>query len=518
MKTHFLNFAAAALIVLAAASCNKEEIINTGDDGTKAIALSISIGEPGTKAFDLDDRYQNDYGDFTSLDIYFTNTGGTILYHWAASDAANGNGKILWDNFVTAQNGVKFLGLSGDVTGVYVVANGKGSTLTDGEITTGANIQDLNQNMQLTSYGPAENQNAMPYAGGDITLAPVDHVNENAGTITIGDDPKDNGSYVHADIHLRPAISRVEIEKVGVKTKGENYYKYADGKIEQVNAVPETISEGDAYYSVAWENFNVEFVGVYMSDVYRVTNLFPASSEIGQWNVDNNFFATPGFDNSNAPIVNGAWASLANEINLNKILAYSNFNAVYQPFDEPGYTLPEGDNNNSWLFNGGAENGTNTKVLPFHFFVPYNVTDAQDVQKVGDAKDVDPKLHFQFDKAEGYDDMNSGFTITKIKKHTAANQEGEVIPEGQDIYDQLDVMYEWPVAIGDGKAYANVIKFVDEGGVDVVIKPGYIYRLKDVLIDPTNLNPAPSDNDVNNIYVEVDVVPFKVQNVYPVFE
>ena len=50
MKTHFLNFAAAALIVLAAASCNKEEIINTGGDGTKAIALSISIGEPGTKA------------------------------------------------------------------------------------------------------------------------------------------------------------------------------------------------------------------------------------------------------------------------------------------------------------------------------------------------------------------------------------------------------------------------------------------------------------------------------------
>lgn len=516
MKTHFLNFAAAALIVLAAASCNKEEIINTGDDGTKAIALSISIGEPGTKAFGLDERYENNYDDFTRLDIYFTNTGGTILYHWAASASADGNGEILWDNFVNAQNGVKFLGLSGDVTGVYVVANGKESTLTDGEIITGANIKDLNQYMQLTSYGPAENQNAMPYAGGDITLAPVNHVNENAGTITIGDDPKDNGSYVHADIHLRPAISRVEIEKVGVKTKGENYYKYADGKIEQVNAIPGTISEGEAYYSVAWENFNVEFVGVYMSDVYRVTNLFPASSDIQQWDTNGNFFATPGFDNSTAPIQNGAWASLENETNLNNILAYSNFNGVYQPFNEPGYVSEEGDN--SWLFNGGAENGTNTKVLPFHFFVPYNVTDGDEVSKVGTPGDVDPKLHFQFDKAVGYDDMNSGFTITAIKKYTAANQAGVVIQEGQDIYDQLDVMYEWPVAIGDGKAYANVIKFVDEGGVDVVIKPGYIYRLKDVLIDPTNLNPAPSDNDVNNIYVEVEVVPFKVQDVYPVFE
>ncbi|HIR32805.1 MAG TPA: hypothetical protein IAB85_01105 [Candidatus Coprenecus merdigallinarum] len=355
----------------------------------------------------------------------------------------------------------------------------------------------------------------MPYAGGDITLAPVDHVNENAGTITIGD-AKDNGSYVHADIHLRPAISRVEIEKVGVKTKGENYYKYADGKIEQVNAKPGTISDGEAYYSVAWENFNVEFVGVYMSDVYRATNLFPASSVIQQWNADGNFFATPGFENSTAPIQQGAWASLASEADLNNILAYSNFNNGYQPFNEPGYVSEEGDN--SWLFNGGAENGTNTKVLPFHFFVPYNVTDGDEVSKVGTPGDVDPKLHFQFDKAVGYDDMNSGFTITAIKKYTAANQAGVVIQEGQDIYDQLDVMYEWPVAIGDGKAYANVIKFVDEGGVDVVIKPGYIYRLKDVLIDPTNLNPAPSDNDVNNIYVEVEVVPFKVQDVYPVFE
>lgn len=518
MKTHFLNFAAAALIVLAAASCNKEEIINTGGDGTKAIALSISIGEPGTKAFGLDDRYQNNYDDFTRLDIYFTNTGGTILYHWAASAAvADGNGKILWDNFVNAQNGVKFLGLSGDVTGVYVVANGKESTLEDGEITTGANIKDLNNYMKLISYGPAEDQNAMPYAGGDITLSPVNNVNPSAGTITVGDDSKDNGSYVLADIHLRPAISRVEIEQVGVKTSGVNYYKYADGKIEQVTVIPGTINDGEAYYSVAWNNFNVEFVGVYMSDVYRVTNLFPASSNIEQWNVDNNFFATPGFENSAAPIQKGAWASLGSETSLNNILAYSNYNGnTYTPFGESGYTSDEGDN--SWLFNGGAESGTNTKVIPFHFFVPYNVTDDQDVQKVGDAKDVDPKLHFQFDKAEGYDDMNSGFTITQIKKYTADNQEGEVISTGQDIYDQLEVMYEWPVAIGDGMAYANVINFVDEDGADVDIKPGYIYHLKKVLIDPTNLNPAPSDNDVNNIYVEVEVVPFYVQDVYPVFE
>lgn len=523
MKTHFLNFAAAALIVLAAASCNKEEIINTGGDGTKAIALSISIGEPGTKA--LDAPYKNLEENFERLDIYFTNTGGKILYHWSAStDATDVDGQTLWDNFVNNENGVKFLGLSGDVTGVYVVANVPtlvvdGTSLTNGLITSDANIDDLNESMNLIVYGPTEEQTAMPYAGGDITLEPTSSVSENAGEIHIGDGGE-SGNYVKADIRLRPAISRVEIEQVGVKTYGTNYYEYANGDLEQISNLPESFEADKEYYSVEWRNFNVHFVGVYMSDVYRQTNLFPASSDIAQWNNTGNFFETPVFEDGNAPISEGKWLALSTaEPNLNNILAYSGYNGGYSDLVEDQNYIKLDDNPNSWLFNGaGGEGSNNPNIIPFHFFVPYNVIDGDNVSKVGLPDDVDPKLHFQFTKGDEYDNDN-GFQIVRILKYTQDYPGGVEVSVG-NVFEQLKVMYNWPSTLGDGTAYANVIKFVDKevNGQDVEIKPGYIYRLQQVLIDPTNLNPAPSNNDVNDIYVVVKVEPFHEQDVYPVFE
>lgn len=526
MKTHFLNFAAAALIVLAAASCNKEEIINTGGDGTKAIALSISIGEPGTKAFDA--PYKEGMRDFKNLDIYFTNTGGKILYHWAASAiTTDPDGRILWENFVTnSTNGVKFLGLSGEVTGVYVVANGPTlqvaeENIGNGKIESDVNINDLNDLMELVSYVPTAGQDDMPYAGGDITLVPTSSVNENAGEIHIGDGGE-SGNYVKADIRLRPAISRVEIEQVGVKTYGTNYYEYANGDLEQISNLPESLEADKEYYSVDWKNFNVHFVGVYMSDVYRQTNLFPASSDIAQWNNTGNFFETPVFEDGNAPISKGKWLALSTaEPDLNNILAYSGYNGEYSDLVEDQNYIKLDDTPNSWLFNGAGEEGSNNpNIIPFHFFVPYDVTDGENVSKVGDPDDVDPKLHFQFTKGDEYDNDNDNrFQIVKILKYTQDNTAGEEVSVG-NVFEQLKVMYNWPSTLGDGTAYANVIKFVDKevGGSIVEIKPGYIYRLQQVLIDPTNLNPAPSNNDVNDVYVVVTVIPFAEKDVYPVFE
>lgn len=527
MKTHFLNFAAAALIVLAAAACNKEEIINTGDDGTKAIALSISIGEPGTKGAVMNAPYKDLEDGFETLDIYFTNTGGKILYHWFASAvAADSDGQTLWENFVNnSTNGVKFLGLSGDVTGVYVVANVKtleidGTPLGNGLITSDANIDALNESMKLIEYGPAKEQTAMPYAGGDITLTPTSNVNESAGEIFV-DGGSESGNYVKADIRLRPAISRVEIEQVGVKTHGTNYYEYANGDLEQITNLPEPLEADKEYYSVAWENFNVHFVGVYMSDVYRKTYLFPASSEIAQWNnPTGNFFSTPVFTDGQPPIKEGNWVELSTtEQDLNNILAYANYTSVYQDLVTDQNYISKGTPNN-WLFKGaGGEGSVNPNIIPFHFFVPYNVTDGEDVSKVGDSESVDPKLHFQFTKGDVYDNQDGGFKIVQILKYTQDNPDGEKVSVG-NVFEQLEVMYNWPSTLGDGTAYANVIKFVDRevGGSIVDIKPGYIYRLQQVLIDPTNLNPAPSNNDVNDIYVVVTVEPFYVQDVYPVFE
>ena len=68
--------------------------------------------------------------------------------------------------------------------------------------------------------------------------------------------------------------------------------------------------------------------------------------------------------------------------------------------------------------------------------------------------------------------------------------------------------------------FANVVKFTATKGTteELVLKPGYIYRLKNVIIDPSILSTTPSDDDTFNVYVEVEVIPFHTKEVYPIFD
>ena len=74
---------------------------------------------------------------------------------------------------------------------------------------------------------------------------------------------------------------------------------------------------------------------------------------------------------------------------------------------------------------------------------------------------------------------------------------------------------------GDDTFFANVTGFASSEGaaaVDVTFKPGYIYRLGKVLVDPTVINASVSGNENRNLYVTVEVVPFTEVDIYPVFE
>ena len=520
MKTNILNLAAAALLIFAASSCNKEQIVNTGD-GTKAVALSLSFGDAGTKAFEPGESYQPKFKEFSKLDIYFTNASGKIIYYWNASKTdGDGDGKTIWDGLVGSVNaagpGVKFLGLSADVTAVYVVANGP-----DLEITTNGlqdnplNIQDLNDKMLLTSYSHDKKQNAMPYAGGDIALESMTgDIAENAGEVTAGGD-SESGMYVKAEIKLRPAISRIEVEKVGAQVTGTDYFIVKeDGSLEKSATQPTNVEE---YYSVSWTNFDITLVGVYMSDVYRRAPLFPASNSINAWNADYNIFKTPEFNEGQSPISSGAWTSLRDDNLFNKAIAHSNYtDNIYHDMVPDGYRGRE-EGENHWLFTNA--NTDNNGVIPFNFFVPYNVTDpAGENENVAPIESAEyPKLHFQFIKG---DDYNDGFKITEVKHYS--NNKEENLVEGDPFYESLTHEYLWQTAINDGTSYANVVGFVTEKTHSkenaIQLQPGYIYRLKEVLVNPTNLSAAPSESDIYNIYVVVEVVPFQEQNVYPVFE
>lgn len=523
MKTNILNLAAAALLIFAASSCNKEQIVNTGD-GTKAVALSLSFGDAGTKAFNPDDSYKPSFKEFSKLDIYFTNASGKIIYYWNAEENdTDVDGQTIWEGLVgndaaAPAPGVKFLGLSADVTAVYVVANGPDLQIaTPGFQGNPLNIQDLNDKMLLTSYSHEKEQIAMPYAGGDIALESItDGIDENAGTVKV-EGSSESGMYVRAEIKLRPAISRIEVEKVGAQVTGTDYFIVnEDGSLEKSATVP---SEGKEYYSVSWENFDITLVGVYMSDVYRKAPLFPASSSINAWNAEENLFKTPEFADGQSPISDGAWSSLTDESLFNEAIAHSNWtDGKYQDMVPNGYKGAE-ENGNKWLFT--KENTGYDGVIPFNFFVPYNVTDPagenETVQMI-DGTEY-PKLHFQFVQGSGYED---GFRITGVKRYPQNNPEGIVVPEDDPFYASLTHEYLWQTAIGDGTSYANVVGFVTEKNHSkddaIQLQPGYIYRLKEVLVNPTNLSAAPSESNIYNIYVVVEVVPFQEQNVYPVFD
>ena len=519
MKTNILNLAAAALLIFAASSCNKEQIVNTGD-GTKAVALSLSFGDAGTKAFEPSDPYQNNFGTFNALDIYFTNAAGNILYHWSASSSAvEGDSKTIWDGLIGSDpvnvdgNGVKFMGLSTDVTGVYVVANGPEIITTeDGKQDGTINIQKISEgvNMLLTDYAPSEEQENMPYVGGDNTLTNTDDPRDAAGIVPEGA-TDESGVYVAAEIFLRPAISRIEIQKVGIKQDGTEYFTVAeDGTLTKSASAPQ---QGE-YYSVTWSGFDAELVGVYMSNVYRQAKLFPVSNSIDNWgNETDNLFATPGVVNGESPISDGNWRTL--DQTWNNILAYSEYDGGYKSVVPEGYA-GKSEGGNSWLFVGANSTGTNSGIIPFNFFVPYNVTDnSENNENVEPIDDTEyPRLHFQFLEA------NPSDYSFEVKRHATQNSEGEVVTEG-DIFNALYLVFDLPSAIGDQTVYANVSQFATSQNAtesNVIIKPGYIYQVKEVLVSPSVLAATPSDDDMFNVIVEVKVVPFNTREVYPIFD
>lgn len=517
MKTNILNLAAAALLIFAASSCNKEQIVNTGD-GTKAVALSLSFGDAGTKAFEPGTPYKDNYKTFDVIDIYFTNASGTVLKAWhAEKDADEGTeDKVIWDGLIgdgnSATAGVKFMGLSSDVTGVYVVANGS-------KIDEGANISTVcGDNMQLISYGPDKEQSKMPYVGGDNSLDVLDvsEINEGAGMIPLK--AKDEGIYMYADIHLRPAVSRFEVIDVGVKASGTLFYTMTDGKLKKQTWTDQNIPENTSYYKVEWENFGVNLVGAYMSNVYRAAKLFPVSNDAIAWSSDGNLFETPSFENGQSPISEGKWTALQDEEDLNNILAYHNYNGSYSALVSDNNYIPGPVDGVNWLYRGGNPNGNNPGVIPFNFFVPYNVTDdATKEQEIDRLENTEyPVLHFQFTESDAGPQYS--YTVTYYENKSA---DGTVISGDNEIYNSFDFIFGWNVVPNsEATMFANVVKFTATEGTaeELVLKPGYIYRLNRVIIDPSILSTTPSDDDTFNVYVEVEVIPFDTKEVYPIFD
>lgn len=525
LLTISLAFGAAALLT----SCQKEpQTSAVTDDGVKSIALSINFGGAATKATidgELDEPFTAT-SEFQKLAILFTDNAGDIKYAFEADDSDNGQetdeGKI-WDNlFNTASpTGVRFIGLEG-VTRIYVVANGPSLTAgTDagglgltfeaagGLVTnqTAVNINAINGILNIEDYfATTKNADAMPYIGACVALELANGaVGTSAPEVVLG---ADAGQYYQANITIRPAVSRLEVQKVSVVTEGTKYFKLAaDG------VALEECEEAEAEYKVHWEGFEPTLVGAYMSSFYTNTSYFPTAT-LASWTG----FETPSFNDAeggNAPISAGLWNVAALSDDINALVSYANYT------EGTGYDALVGDAyrgeqsvkepNAVYVFDG-MENSVN-KVIPFNFFVPYDITSDADESLSALEGTIVPKLHLQL-KAPGT-------TITtNVQKKVDDTWEG-LAAEDANIETMLTTFFTWPTVAGGEKdiAFVNVKMGANENATDeIALKPGRIYKMQEICIDPMNITGSVTSSDLNNIFVTVTVVPYVEENVYPVFD
>lgn len=526
LLTISLAFGAAALLT----SCQKEpQTSAVTDDGVKSIALSINFGGAATKAT-IDGELDGPFtatSEFQKLAILFTDNAGDIKYAFEADASDDGQttneGKI-WDNlFNTASpTGVRFIGLEG-VTRIYVVANGP--SLTDGTdagglgltfeaagglVTnqTAVNINAINGILNIEDYfATTKEANAMPYIGACVALELANGaVGTSAPEVVLG---ADAGQYYQADITIRPAVSRLEVQKISVVTEGTKYFKLAaDG------VALEECEEAVAEYRVRWDGFEPALVGAYMSNFYTNTSYFPTAT-LASWNG----FETPSFDDAeggNAPISAGLWnvATLTDKINA--LVSYANYtegaSSHYDALVDEDYRGGKStkDAKAVYVFDG-TKSGTDNKVIPFNFFVPYDITSDADESLSALEGTIVPKLHLQL-KAPG-----TAIT-TEVQKKVNGTWEKA---EDANIKTMLTTFFTWPTVAGgeDNIAFVNVKMGANENATDeIALKPGRIYKMQEICIDPMNITGSVTSSDLNNIFVTVTVVPYVETEVYPVFD
>ena len=509
MKKFSFIFAGLALLASAAFTSCEKSPAPSADEGTKSIALSINFGGVATKAVDDDLEAGFVAGDdYTSLQIYFTDDAGNIKYAYNATENNANDGTAageIWDNLADAanSNGVKFIGLDA-VSGVYVTANAPlSSGITyGGAVSETVDVSAINELLKIENIDATE-ANVMPYAGACIQLQPLGstQISADAGEVVVSDGAE-GAEYWKAELSIRPVVSRFEVSKVGVKTSGTTYFKEVDNEGVKV-LEPCDDTDSDVKYKVEWTGFDADLIGIYMSNFYKSSPLFPNKTAIDDWTAV--LFATPGFAEGVSPIAEGKWTGLSDD-QIDGI-SYANYNNGYQDFTTAYAGTTSGTTN--YLFDGGSD--ASAVVVPFNFFVPYSLSDrsatADDVVDLGAAC---PALHFQFKKPE-----NLNISCSSVQDNTSGNWQDVT---DNNLKQQLQNAVAWPNST-DGIAYANVTKFLNEDQLtELTVKPGLIYKVREVVVEPVNLSVSTKDTDQFNVYVVVKVVGFDVRNVYPVFD
>lgn len=459
------KFFLSALVALGLMACNKEENGVNELEGKSDVVISIGSGM-NSRAFTPDNAYQLEE-DIQKLDIYFTNSAGVIQYVQSLAAPHDGTTDEVWTALTSGQQ-VRFCGME-NVNRVYVIANDAMEPM-DVDQKVAERVAELEQ------YGASAAEGAIAYVGADVDLGSLE-VDNGESMPTVGE-PVEEFKLVAAELAIRPVVSRFEINKLGFQSSGSKDIEI-DGKL----------------YTVTWSGYDLDVVGVYMSNIYgQLTPITPAVAE---------GFATPAKASS---IAEGKWTDVAlgAASGASSVLYYSNYETVYQPlFAEPYTTSGE----ITYFFDGTPVADEEQTCIPFNFFVPFDVTStaAANVITAHESFGMTPAIHIQFKKKE-----TATFTVNVVEKDGGAEASAEVKAKVM-----LQIGYP---NTADGIAYANIVSYNGTEGV-ATMRPGNIYRMADVVVTPFNLTATPdAEEQAYNVIVKVTIIPFAEVNVTPEFD
>ena len=485
--------ATSAMAVLVLAGCNKEtETPATPDPdaGTKTITVTINGANLTKVATDGENPYEETHN-FSSIDLYFTTASDVVVLHRQITETDNATE---WANITDAAKGVRYVGLTG-VEKVYVVANGGNI----GVPARGENMSEIILDMQ--NYAATVDQNTIPFVGGDADITPLQDelapdfngtsVDPETGEET---EPEVGQQYYTANVSIRPVISRLEMDKISVQTKGDT---------ESIDGADIDAAYENRTFRVHWENFKPVLGGIYMSNFYGKWAPLPAKTAATE------LFATPTGQNG---IAEGKWVSLAAGLNVEGLAYYSNYTG-----DEYGQLFTyaqQAEGDNTVYFDGAG-----AKCVPFNFLVNYDVTAAEDdiasAPLINKAAGNHPTFHFQFQ----YDGTNADGSVYSCKAQELKEGSWVDLDKNADELLYQAIVSDFALAVTPGNLYyANVVEFKERNAV-VDIKPAKIYKMDAVVITPANLTTGTiAPQEEYNVIVNVKVVDFDTIAVTPVFE
>ncbi len=526
-KNIILAWTAALALLLAA--CDKEPSDVAAEASSEPMSVTIVIsGLTQTKASELssgDDAWSTDAA-VTSYDIYFTDTFGTIKYVYSIGSSSDDD--ALRTAITASGGGIRFINLEG-VSAIYVTANASAASSTT--LTAGSNISDLA--VDLASQNGLVDKSAILYIGADKSLT-IDNEPAGANYTYSYDDGTADGStagwtnttdntpaytasqYYYAELSIRPVVSRLEIGEIVTTHTGTTTAETIE------------INGQDYEYYILWEGFKPDLKGIYMSNFYGTLN--PATPSV------DNFFATPEGDYIDTAGENSETATYLWSSSAGTSIYGTSYNADgVTLYSDSGTNLWDGaadssDSNYYVYFDGGSN-----YCVPFNFFVPFDVTEADDViDKDATVMDDDhePQYHLLFDTSEMTDysytlcikggdfgDIN-GDTYTNIALASVNN--GTITDtETLAIFAALTANF----SLSNSHYYANItsLSYVAAGsnpdgtsyasGDRVTLQPNKIYTVDLLNIEPYNLVTSTVSSEESNITVVVTVAGYTDQDV-----